>query len=134
VRLTILYPSANIINFAIPFHNENITSLNYEKPSSLVIELQRLSMGASILINTTTMKEKEVALAKAGFPANNNSYVVSATSDQGTSTISDSSPPTTRIEDAGIIHSIQSASINIGNSSCHYLLSRRNTLQKDKEL
>jgi hypothetical protein len=56
VRLTLFYPSATIINFTIPFHNENITSLKYEKPSSLVIQLQRLSMGASIIMNTTIME------------------------------------------------------------------------------
>jgi hypothetical protein len=96
LRLTLLYPSATIINFAIPFHNENITTTTYEKPSTLVIELQRLSMSASIIINTTTMKNDVASPA-------NNLYVVSATSDQGTNTISDSSSPTIRIEDAGII-------------------------------
>jgi hypothetical protein len=48
LRLTLLYPSATIINFTIPFHNENITTTKYERPSTLVIELQRLSMGARI--------------------------------------------------------------------------------------
>ena len=99
VRLTLLYPSATIINFTIPFHNENITSLKYEKPSSLVIQLQRLSMGASVIMNTTIMKKNVVT---PGSPTNNR-YVVSATSDQGTNTIADSSSPTLRIEDAGII-------------------------------
>jgi hypothetical protein len=41
IRLTLLYPSANIINFTIPFHNENVTSLKHEVPSSLVLEMQR---------------------------------------------------------------------------------------------
>jgi hypothetical protein len=58
-------------------------------------------MGASIIINTTAMKKDEVAAA-VGSPVNNR-YIVSATSDQGTNTISDSSSPTVRIEDAGII-------------------------------
>jgi hypothetical protein len=97
--LTLLYPSANLINFTIPFHKENITTTKYEKPSTLVIELQRLSMGASIIVNTTTMKKSTVASSSSA----NNSYIVSATSDQGTNTISDSSSPTIRIEDAGII-------------------------------
>jgi hypothetical protein len=101
VRLTLLYPSANIINFTIPFHNENITSLKYEKPSALVIQLKRLSMSASIIINTTTMnKHNDIT---AGASSVNNRFIVSATSDQGTNTISDSSSPTVRIEDAGII-------------------------------
>jgi hypothetical protein len=99
IRLTLLYPSANIINFTIPFHNENVTSLKHEVPSSLVLEMQRMSMGASIIINTTTIMNNTVA---AGSPTNNR-YVVSATSDQGTNTIADSSSPTLRIEDAGII-------------------------------
>jgi hypothetical protein len=101
VRLTLLYPSANITNFTVPFSNENITSLKYESPSALVIQLQRLSMGASIIINTTAMKKDEVAAAVGS--SVNNRYIVSATSDQGTNTISDSSSSTVRIEDAGII-------------------------------
>jgi hypothetical protein len=39
VRLTLLYPSANIINYSIPFHNENITSLTLEGPTSLVADI-----------------------------------------------------------------------------------------------
>src|ERR1041384_1058720 len=99
IRLTLVYPSSNIINFTIPFHNENVTSLKHEVPSSLVLEMQRMSMGASIIINTTTIKNDVVA---AGSPTNIR-YVVSATSDQGTNTIADASSPTLRIEDAGII-------------------------------
>ena len=56
-------------------------------------------MGASIIMNTTIMKNNVIV---PGSPTNNR-YVVSATSDQGTNTISDSSSPTVRIEDAGII-------------------------------
>src|SRR3954454_9674284 len=99
VRLTLYYPSSNITNSTIPFSNENITSLKYENPSTLVIELQRLSMEASIIINTTTIKKNAVV---NGSPVNN-LYVVSVASDQGTSTISDSPLPTIKIEDAGII-------------------------------
>src|SRR5690349_8942912 len=49
VRLTLHYPSNNITNNTISFNNENITSLKYQNPSTLVIELQRLSMDASII-------------------------------------------------------------------------------------
>src|SRR3954447_6196348 len=99
VRLTLYYPSSNITNSTIPFSNENITSIKYENPSTLVIELQRLSIESSIMINTTTIKKNAVSSGSLV----NNLYVVSAASDQGTSTISDSSLPTIRIEDAGII-------------------------------
>src|SRR6476620_3543445 len=99
VRLTLYYPSSNITNSTIPFSNENITSIKYENPSTLVIELQRLSIESSIIINTTTIKKNAVGTDSLV----NNLYVVSAASDQGTSTISDSSLPTIRIEDAGII-------------------------------
>src|SRR5689334_2203404 len=54
VRLTLSYPFSNITDSNIPFNNENITSLKYENPSTLVIELDRLSIDASIIINTTT--------------------------------------------------------------------------------
>ena len=100
VRLTLSYPSSNITNSNIPFNNENITSLKYENPSTLVIELERLSIDASIIINTTTTINKNIVAI--GSPVNN-LYVVSATSDQGTNTISDSSLPSIRVEDAGII-------------------------------
>jgi hypothetical protein len=99
VRLTLSYPSSNITNSTIPFSNENITSIKYENPSTLVVELQRLSIEASIIINTTTIKKNTVTTGALV----NNLYVVSAASDQGTNTISDSSLPTIRIEDAGII-------------------------------
>src|SRR6478609_3156210 len=101
VRLTLTYPSGNIINSTIPFSNEHITSLKYENPSTLVVDLQRLSIDASIIINTTTTTIKKNAVATGSLA--NNLYVVSAASDQGTSTISDSSLPTIRLEDAGII-------------------------------
>src|SRR6476659_5397435 len=55
VRLTLTYPSGNIINSTIPFSNEHITSLKYENPSTLVVELQRLSIDASIIINTSNI-------------------------------------------------------------------------------
>src|SRR3954451_10741009 len=83
VRLTLYYPSSNITNSTIPFSNENITSLKYENPSTLVIELQRLSMEASIIINTTTIKKNAAA---NGSPVNN-LHVVSVASDQGTSAL-----------------------------------------------
>ena len=98
VRLSLLYPSSNITNFTIPFNNENIASLKYENPSTLVIELQRLSIEASMIVNTTTINN-----AVATDSLVNNLYVVSATTDQGTSTISDSSLPSIRLEDAGLI-------------------------------
>jgi len=101
VRLTLTYPSGNIINSTIPFSNEHITSLKYENPSTLVVDLQRLSIDASIIINTTTTTIKKNAVATDSLA--NNLYVVSAASDQGTSIISDSSLPTIRLEDAGII-------------------------------
>ena len=97
--MTLHYPSSNITNSIIPFASENITSIKYENPSTLVVDLQRLSIEASIIINTTTIKKNAVATGSLA----NNLYVVSAASDQGTSTISDSSLPTIRIEDAGII-------------------------------
>jgi hypothetical protein len=50
VRLTLLYPSANIINYSIPFHNENITSLNLEGAASLVADIDRFSKGALLLL------------------------------------------------------------------------------------
>jgi hypothetical protein len=56
-------------------------------------------MGVSIIINTTTIKKSSVLTASP----TNNRYIVSATSDQVTKTISDSSLPTSRIEDTGII-------------------------------
>jgi len=99
VRLTLHYPSSNITNSTIPFASENITSIKNANPSMLIVELQRLSIGSSIIINTTTIKKNAVATGSLA----NNLYVVSAASDQGTSTISDSSLPTIRIEDAGII-------------------------------
>ena len=61
VRLTLLYPSANIINYSIPFHNENITSLNLEGAASLVADIDRFSKGATVIINTTVMKKDAVA-------------------------------------------------------------------------
>jgi hypothetical protein len=99
VRLTLQYPSNNITNTTIPFTSENITSIKHENPSTLVIDLQRLSVASSIVINTTTIKNNKVATGSLA----NNLYVVSAASDQGTNTISDLSLPTIRIEDAGII-------------------------------
>jgi hypothetical protein len=99
VRMTLYYPSSTITNSNIPFSNENITSIKYENPSTLVIDLQRLSIESSIMVNTTTIKKNTVATGSLV----NNLYVVSVASDQGTSTISDSSLPTIRIEDAGII-------------------------------
>jgi hypothetical protein len=50
VRLTLFYPSANIINYSIPFHNENITSLNLEGAASLVADIDRFSKGALLLL------------------------------------------------------------------------------------
>jgi len=93
VRLTLLYPSANIINYSIPFHNENITSLNLEGPTSLVADIDRFSKGATVIINTTVMKKD----AAAG--SSYKHYAVSATFDQGTNTIFNLSSPNLRVED-----------------------------------
>jgi hypothetical protein len=94
VRLTLLYPLANIINYSIPFHNENITSLNLEEPTSLVTEIDRFSKGATVIINTTVMK-KDGVLARSPYKY----YAVSATFDQGTNTIFNLSSPTIRVQD-----------------------------------
>jgi hypothetical protein len=99
VRLTLSYPSSNISNITIPFNNENMPSLKYQNPSTLVVDLQRLSMDASIIINTTTIKNDGLAI---GSPINNQ-YVVSATSDQGTNTISDSSLSSIQLENTNFI-------------------------------
>ena len=93
VRLTLLYPSANIINYSIPFHNENITSLNLEGPTSLVADIDRFSKGATVIINTIVMKKD----AAAG--SSYKHYAVSATFDQGTNTIFNLSSPNLRVED-----------------------------------
>jgi hypothetical protein len=73
IRLTLLYPSASIINYTIPFHNENITSLNLDGPASLIAVMDRLSKGATVIINTTVMK-KDVSAGSL-----NKYYAVSAT-------------------------------------------------------
>ena len=93
VRLTLLYPSANIINYSIPFHNENITSLTLEGTTSLVADIDRFSKGATVIINTTVMKKDEVAGSPYKY------YAISATFDQGTNTIFNLSSPTIRVED-----------------------------------
>lgn len=73
-----LYPSANIIDYSVTFHNENTSSLKQEMPSSLVAVIDRLSMGATVIINTTVMMKKDVAVAGSA----NEYYIVSATFDQ----------------------------------------------------
>jgi outer membrane protein assembly factor BamB len=102
IRLTLLYPSANIINYTIPFHNENITSVNLERPTSLVAEMNRLSKGATVIINTTVIN-KDMVTAK---DSSNKYYSVSATFDQGTNTISNLSSGIIKIEDANVIPGI----------------------------
>jgi hypothetical protein len=97
IRLTLLYPSASIINYTIPFHNENITSLNRDGPTSLIAVMDRLSKGATVIINTTVMK-KDVSADSL-----NKYYAVSATFDQGTNAISNLSSPTIKIEDANVV-------------------------------
>jgi hypothetical protein len=94
VRLTLLYPSANIINYSIPFHNENITSLNLEGPTSLMAEIDRFSKCATVIINTTVMK-KDGVLVRSPYKY----YAVSATFDQGTNTIFNLISPTIRVQD-----------------------------------
>jgi hypothetical protein len=94
VRLTLLYPSANIINYSIPFHNENITSLKLEGPTSLIAEIDRLSKGATVIINTTVIK-KDAAIVGSHYKY----YAVSATFDQGTNTIFNLSSPAVRVQD-----------------------------------
>jgi hypothetical protein len=91
--LTLLYPSANIIDYSIPFHNENITSLNLEGAASLVADIDRFSKGATVIINTTVMNKDAVA------GSSYKHYAVSATFDQGTNTIFNLSSPTIRVED-----------------------------------
>ena len=73
VRFTLSYPSSNITNSTIPFASENITSIKNANPSMLVVEIQRLSIGSSIIINTTTIKKSSVLTAS---PTNNH-YIVS---------------------------------------------------------
>lgn len=99
IRLTLLYPSANIINYTIPFHNENITSVNLERPTSLVAEMNRLSKDATVIINTTVLKKDVVTAGDSP----NKYYSVSATFDQGTNTISNLGSTTIKIEDANVI-------------------------------
>ena len=95
VRLTLLYPSANIINYSIAFNNENITSLNLEGPTSLVAEMDRFSKGATVIINTTVMNKDRVVVASPPYKH----YAVSAVSDQGTNTIFNLSSPAIRVQD-----------------------------------
>jgi len=94
VRLTLLYPSANIINYSIAFNNENITSLNLKGPTSLVAEMDRFK-GATVIINTTVMNKDRVVVASPPYKH----YAVSAASDQGTNTIFNLSSPAIRVQD-----------------------------------
>ena len=93
VRLTLIYPFATIINYTIPFHNENITSLKLDGPTSLVVEMNRFSKDASLIMNTTVMKKDTIATS------NPNNYAVSATFDQGTNTIFNLNSPNIRTDD-----------------------------------
>ena len=83
VLLTAFYPAAKIINYSSPFHSENIILLQ-QKPNLLVAKIDRLAKDATIDVNTMLAASMNKGL---GF---NNSYIVSASYDQGSNTISSS--------------------------------------------
>ena len=86
VLLTVYYPAANIVNYSSPFHSENMTLLQ-QKPNLLVAKLDRLTKDATITINIMA------ARLDKGLGFNNNSYIVSASYDQGSNIISNTGSP-----------------------------------------
>jgi hypothetical protein len=86
VLLTVYYPAANIVNYSSPFHSENMTLLQ-QKPNLLVAKLDRLTKDATITINIMA------ASLDKGLGFNNNSYIVSASYDQGSNIISTTGSP-----------------------------------------
>ncbi|MBV9177825.1 MAG: hypothetical protein JO297_12385, partial [Nitrososphaeraceae archaeon] len=85
VLLTAFYPAHNIVSYNSPFHNENMT-LIHQEPSVLIAKIDRLAKDATIAINIMATKMNK----GLGF---NNSYIVSASYDQGSNTISNTRSP-----------------------------------------
>ena len=83
--LTAFYPAHNIVSYNSPFHNENMT-LIHQEPSVLIAKIDRLAKDATIAINIMATKMNK----GLGF---NNSYIVSASYDQGSNTISNTRSP-----------------------------------------
>jgi hypothetical protein len=84
------YPAANIVNYSSPFHSENMTLLK-QKTNLLVAKIDRLAKDATIAINIVTARMNK----GLGF---NNSYIVSASYDQGSNIISNTRTPILNVD------------------------------------
>jgi hypothetical protein len=113
VRLTVLYSNAKIINYTSPFQNENMT-IKQEKPTLLVAKINRLAVGSAIIINTvstpflnaTNLKPVTTITTTSNNNNNNNNnnnYIISASYDQGSETISNTFSPILDADDTSII-------------------------------
>lgn len=97
VLLTAFYPAANIVNYSSPFHSENMTLLK-QKTNLLVAKIDRLAKDATIAINIVTARMNK----GLGY---NNSYIVSASYDQGSNVISNIRTPFLNVDNPTIVPS-----------------------------
>ena len=95
VLLTAFYPAANILNYSSPFHSEDMTLIQ-QKPTLLVANINRLAKDATIAVNIMLVMNKHL-----GF--NNNSYIVSASYDQGSNTISNINSPLLKVDNPTLV-------------------------------
>jgi Short C-terminal domain len=95
VLLTAFYPAANILNYSSPFHSEDMTLIQ-QKPTLLVANINRLAKDATIAVNIMLVMNKHL-----GF--NNNSYIVSASYDQGSTTISNINSPLLNVNNPTLV-------------------------------
>ena len=97
VLLTAFYPAANIVNYSSPFHSENMTLIQ-QKPTLLLAKIDRLhNQDPTIAINIVT------ARVNKGLGFNNNSYIVSASYDQGSNTISNINSPLLNVDNSTLV-------------------------------
>ena len=98
VLLTVLYPAAHIVNYSSPFHSENMTMLQQE-PSLMVAKIGRLAKDSTIAINIVVAAKTNKG---SGF---NNSYIVSASYDQGSNIISNTGTAFLNVNNPAIVPS-----------------------------
>jgi phage-related protein len=92
------------LNYTSSFHNENVR-ITQEKPTLLVAKINRLAVGSTVVIDTVSTPFLNATNFKPTTTSttSNNSYIISASYDQGSETISSAFSPILDADDTSII-------------------------------